>query len=311
MMNHLTQATAFAPATSANVAVGFDVLGFAVAELGDEVTLVKSAHPGIHIVSISSQDAIPYDASKNTAAVALQAMLDYLQLKQGFELSIVKKIPLSSGLGGSAASSVAALVALNHLLQTPLPTAQLVEFALLGEEAACGSKHGDNVIPSLYGGLTLIQSLLPLRIIALPVLPLHVVLIHPHLYLDTRAARAALHKTIPLSLLTKQSANLASFISALYEANYEQLSSSCQDEVIEPMRASLLPNFYAVKAAAYQAGALACSISGSGPTLFALAKSSQQAFLIAKQMSEIFTKNSIKTDVILTTISSQGAKIIK
>jgi homoserine kinase len=310
MMNQLHSVKAFAPATSANVAVGFDILGFAVADLGDEVTLVKSAEQKIKITSISCPDTLSCDLDKNTATVAVQAMLRYLNLNQGFHISIKKNIPLSSGLGGSAASSVAALVALNKFLIKPLTNEQLIEFALMGEEAACGAKHGDNVIPCLFGGMTLLQSLSPIRIIALPVLPLHVVLIHPHLRLDTREARAALKHNIRLSVVTKQNANLAAFISALYEQDYERLEAACIDELIEPMRAHLIPYFYEVKAAAYQEGALACSISGSGPTLFAFAKTAKQARKIAEQMTISFNKIGIPSDTIITTISSQGARVI-
>ena len=310
MMNHLDTVTGFAPATSANVAVGFDILGFAIKHLGDEVTLKKTPDHHLNIISITGMEQVPYDVEKNTATVAMQAMLDYLNLKQGFNLIIKKNIPLSSGLGGSAASSVAALVALNGFLKKPLPLEQLVEFALVGEEAACGVRHGDNVIPSLFGGMTLIQSLSPVDIIQLPLIPIYIVLLHPHLHLDTRDSREVLQQKINLSDHVKQSASLASFISALYEKNYHRLQSACVDELIEPMRAHLIPGFYEVKAAAIHSGALACSISGSGPTLFALAKTTQLAQLIAKNMGLVFKKNGIEYDSFITTISLQGAREI-
>lgn len=310
MMNDLQMVKVFAPATSANMAVGFDILGFAVAGLGDVVTLEKSHDQSMKLVSISGMDSIPYDVQKNTATVAMQSMLDYLNLKQGFNLSIKKNIPLSSGLGGSAASSAAALVALNRFLNNPLPLEQLAEFALNGEEAACGAKHGDNVLPCLFGGITLIQSLLPVQVIQLPIIPLHVVLFHPHLLLDTRQSRAVLPQKISLSSYIKQSGQLAALISALYEKNYTRLESACVDTLVEPVRAHLIPDFYDLQEAAYQSGALACSISGSGPTLFALAKTKKRAQLIAKNMSLAFKQNSLKSDVVITTISSQGARVI-
>lgn len=309
MINHLTTVTAFAPATSANLAVGFDLLGFAVQDLGDQVTLTKRSDSLLNITAIDGAASIPYDIQKNTATVAIQGMLTHLNLQQGFDVSISKKIPLSSGLGGSAASGVAALVALNRFLNSPLTVAQMAPFALLGEEAACGAMHGDNIIPCLFGGMTLIQSLEPLHIVKLPLIPLHVVLIHPHLELSTRDARAALQETISLSLFVKQNAHLAGFISALYESDYQRLAASCVDEVIEPMRAHLIPHFYAVKKAAYEQGALACSISGSGPTLFALAETQDIAQRVAQQMSLPFTENSIDCDVMVTKLSAQGATI--
>lgn len=310
MMNHLNKVTVFAPATSANVAVGFDILGFAIADLGDEVTVEKSSTQGLKIVSILGREPIPYDVAKNTASVAIQSMLDYLNLKQGFHLSIKKNIPLSSGLGGSAATSVAALVALNRFIKAPLSRGQLAEFAMDGEQVACGAKHGDNVIPCLFGGMTLIHSLSPIGLVQLPLMPMYIVLLHPHLHLETRESRGVLQKNISLSSYVKQSAHLASLISALYEKNYERLASSCVDELIEPMRAHLIPYFYGIKDAAYKSGALACSISGSGPTLFALAKTKKIAQLIADNMGLILKHNEIQYDVIITTISLKGAEVI-
>lgn len=310
MMNHLHKVKVFAPATSANVVVGFDILGFAISDLGDEVTLIKSADHYVKITSLSCNDNIPVESERNTATVAMQAMLDYLNLKQGFDVIIQKNIPVSSGLGGSAASSVAAVTALNAFLKKPLSREELVEFALTGEQAACGSRHGDNVIPCLFGGMTLIQSLSPVEVIQLPLIPLYVVLIHPHLQLDTRLSRAVLKQQISLTDFVTYNARLAAFISALYEKNYARIESSCIDEIIEPSRAHLIPGFYDVKSAAYQYGALVCSISGSGPTLFAMAKTKSQAQNIANHMSSEFRKNGIDSDALITTIAPEGCRII-
>lgn len=309
MMNLLKRVKAFAPATSANLAVGFDILGFAIEDLGDEVTLEKNSLGILKINSIMGNDNLPYDLKQNSATVALQAMLNYLNLEQGFNVSIKKYIPLSSGLGGSAASSVAALTALNRFLIQPLAVHQLVEFAMKGEEAACGTLHGDNVIPSLFGGMTLIQSLNPLCIIQLPLLPVHVVLMHPHIELETRASRAVLNQSISLELFVKQNARTAALISALYEKNYTRFATACVDEIIEPLRAPLIPLFYELKATAYHYGALACSISGSGPTLFAITKSRKKAQNIAIQMSKISKKNGIASDALVSSISSRGARV--
>ena len=310
MINHLNKVTAFAPATSANVAVGFDILGFAVADLGDQVVVEKSSDPGLKIVSILGSELIPYDVAKNTASVAMQSMLDFLNFKQGFHLSIKKNIPLSSGLGGSASTSVAALVALNRFLNAPLSLEQLAEFAMDGEQVACGAKHGDNVIPCLFGGMTLIHSLSPIDLVQLPLMPMYIVLLHPHLHLETRESRGVLQQNISLSSYVKQSAHLAALISALYEKDYERLASSCVDELIEPMRAHLIPYFYEVKDVAYKSGALACSISGSGPTLFAMAKTKKIAQLIADNMGLILKQNEIQYDAVITTISPKGAEVI-
>lgn len=311
MMNELQSVTVFAPATSANVAVGFDILGFAVAQLGDEITLQRSATNELRIASIEASDELPYEVEKNASSVALQAMLNHLDIKQGFDLHIKKNIPLSSGLGGSSASSVAPLVALNQFLKQPLSKEELIPFALCGEEIACGAKHGDNVIPCLFGGITLIHSLEPLQIIPLPLIPLYVVLVHPQMKLDTRESRAVLKQQVALGDFVKQNAHLAAFISALYEKNYEQLAFACKDEVIEPMRAPLIPGFYQVKAAAYEQGALACSISGSGPTVFAFAKNKEDAAGIATQMSAAFLQQGVESTVFISPISPQGARVLK
>ena len=310
MINQLNTVKVFAPATCANVIVGFDVLGFAVDGLGDELTLKKSHVPGLEIESITGIEHIPFAVNKNTATVALNAMLEFLNIEQGFNINIKKGIPLSSGLGGSAASSVAALIALNRFLIKPLPIEQLVEFALLGEQTACGSKHADNVIPCLYGGMTLIESTDPLRAINLPLLPLHVVFIHPHIQLETRDSRAVLHDSISLSIFTKQNARMASFISALYEENYERLELCLVDELIEPMRAHLIPYYYDVKSAAYQYGALACSISGSGPTLFAYARTEQIAQKVAYGMVQKFKTKGIQCDSVITSMAKIGARVV-
>jgi homoserine kinase len=310
MINEKESVSVFAPATSANVAVGFDILGFAVAELGDEVTLIKSPSNQLEITSILGASGLPYEVDKNTATVALSAMLAHLNIKQGFQIHIKKNIPLSSGLGGSAACSVAAVVALNHFLIEPLKQEELIDFALTGEEAACGARHGDNVIPCLLGGLNLVCSLMPLDVIQLPILPLEIILIHPHKKLDTRKARAVLPAMINLSLVTKQNAHCAAFISALYEGDYERLARACVDELIEPQRAPLIPHFYETKEAAYQNGALACSISGSGPTLFAFSRTKAQAKQIAFAMQGVLAKHQIESDVFLSSITTNGARVI-
>lgn len=310
MINERRSVTVFAPATSANVAVGFDVLGFAVADLGDELTLIKTSSEQLSIKSISGISGIPYEVERNTAAVAVKAMLACLNIKQGFELHLKKNIPLSSGLGGSAASSVAAVVALNQFLKTPLSLKELVQFALVGEEAASGSMHGDNVVPSLLGGLNLICALDPLEVIQLPIPQLEVALIHPHQQLATRQARSVLPDKIPLSASTSQSARLAAFISALYERDYACMARVCVDELIEPYRAPLIPHFYESKEAAYKSGALVCSISGAGPTLFAFSRSKEQSMKVASAVRAVLARHHINTDIYLTSIATAGARVI-
>lgn len=192
----ILSASAFAPATCANVVVGFDILGFALETIGDQVTLTLREDKQIVIESILSHDPLPQEIQKNTASIVVQKLCKSLNLDIGFSISIQKGIPLCSGMGGSAASAVAALVACNHFLTTPLSSLQLAEFALYGEAAASGEPHPDNIIPCLFGGLTLIYSQEPLQIINLPLPDLYCVLIHPHIHVSTRRARGMLKRKL-------------------------------------------------------------------------------------------------------------------
>lgn len=311
MMNQHKWVRVFAPATTSNLAVGFDILGFPLADLGDEVVLTVSAEPGLRIREISGIAGIPLDPEANTATLALQSMLDYLGLKQGFELSIHKHIPLGSGLGGSAASACAAVFALNQFLSQPLPVEDLIPFALDGEEKAAGARHGDNVIPSLLGGLVLIQSMEPLAIVSLPRNSLFAAFVKADYQVNTRESRALLPEYISLKDHVKQSAYLAGFIAALYRDDKEALAFNCRDLLIEPRRAHLIPHFYAIQKTALEAGALACSISGSGPTVFALADSLAKAGSIARAMRAYYSQVEIDAETYVSPVAEAGARIME
>ncbi len=306
--------TAFAPATSANVAVGFDILGFAIEGLGDKVSVQRRSDKHIIIQSINGHadaDKLPTIVEKNTAGMVIMAIQQTLGLDFGVDISIDKGIPLGSGLGGSAASAVAAAVAFNALLSPPLPDEQLIEFALCGEQVASGQKHGDNVIPCLLGGLQLTTNLDPIKTISLPIPSVHCTLVHPHMVIETRQARICLQDPFPLTDIVKQQAYLAGFLNSLYTQNLQQLQHSLHDVLVEPRRASLIPGFYEVQQAALDHGALAASISGAGPTLFALSKDQTTADKIGKAMQQVFKQHQLASDIWLSPISSQGARIIK
>lgn len=311
MMNQVKEVRAFAPATSANLAVGFDILGFAVDVLGDEVRLLRSEQPGLRLVMDHEGRNLPVDLDKNTASVALKAMMVHLGIEQGFDLHLDKKIPLSSGLGGSAASAVAAVVALNGFLKKPLSLEELLPFALTGEEVASGARHGDNVVPCLYGGLQLIVSLEPAEIISLPSMSLYAALIRPDWRVNTRDARAALPPYFNLTEVVKQTGYLAGFISALYDKDASRLARCCQDVLVEPRRAHLLPYFYEVKEKALRAGALACSISGSGPVIFALAENEKAAREIASVMVAAYDQRDIDAQMLVSPVGGRGAEILE
>src|SRR3990167_3193849 len=312
MKNHSENHTvsAFAPATVANVAVGFDILGFSVMTLGDTVTVTRRNDKEISIDNIQSAEPIPQDPQKNTATVALHAMQQQLQLPYGFSVRLCKGIPLSSGLGGSAACAVAAVVAANALLDSPLAAHDLVPFALQGERISSGTPHGDNVIPCLLGGIKLIQSMCPLAVIPLPLPTLFCVLVHPQLKIETRYARQILPENFPLTTISQQMAHLAGFIAALYQKDLNLLRRSLNDVLIEPHRATLVPHFYEVKAAALEQQALGCSLSGSGPTLFALATDEKNANNIQTAMRTCFQTHGIKTDAWISSLTTQGAHVI-
>lgn len=300
-------ATAFAPATVANVAVGFDILGFPIESVGDTITLTRRTDNAIVIEKIISLDKLPSDPAKNTASIALQALLQHLNFDCGFDIVIQKGIPLNSGMGGSAASAVAALVAFNEFLTTPLDKSELMPFALQAEASASGAMHGDNVVPCLYGGLTLIRSVEPLSIVALPLPNIYCVLVHPHLKVSTHYARQILPQSFSLKSVTQQAANLATFISALYQNDIDLLATCLHDVLIEPFRAPLIKNFFSVKDAALRENSLGCSISGSGPSIFAFAKSLQHAERISVRMIEAFNATGISADHWVSRLLPTGA----
>lgn len=310
LKHNIKQISAFAPATCANVAVGFDILGFAIEEVGDIVTLTRRDDSQIIIDAIESQDPLPLDPDKNTASAVVKYFCQDLNIHSGFSITIKKGLALGCGMGGSAASSVAALVAVNGFLEQPLTNPQLVQYALFGEKVAVGSAHSDNVIPCLYGGLTLTHSLSPLRILDLPIPNIVAVIVHPHMRLDTKTSRAVLSKEILLLEHIQQSAYLAGFISALYTNDLSLLKASLNDCIIEPKRATLIPGFHTVKQAALNAGALGASISGSGPSLFAFAENTEAAQKIGEAMQEAFADHDLQSDLYISPINKRGARIL-
>ena len=312
-------ATAFAPATVANVAVGFDILGFAIESVGDVVTVSTTDRASVGIKEIvndtgtSEELDISIDPARNAATVGLMKLCDELQLNFGFEVTIRKGIALGSGMGGSAASAVGALVAANSLLESPLPTQALLDYALLGEQAASGTAHPDNVAPCLFGGLTLVISVDPVRYVSLPVpASILTVLVHPRLRVDTQSARSILRPGVPLADHVKQSANLGGFIAGCFGNDLEMIRHSFSDLVIEPQRAPLIPGFTEVKAAAMERGAIGASISGSGPSVFAWVTSAEAAAQVQDAMVQAFKSHGLtEVDSWISPVSQQGATIIR
>jgi homoserine kinase len=316
----MKRVTAFAPATVANVAVGFDLLGFAQSQVGDEVTLIRIERPTIEITSITQADGaslpmavstLPREPEANTATVGLLRLIKDLRLDFGFQVELKKKIPLSSGMGGSAASAVGAIVAANEFLRPRLPKEKLLAYALMGEAVASGAAHADNISPCLFGGLTLTKSVDPLEVIAIPV-PENIlcVLVHPNLKVDTKMARGILRPEISLKDHVRQSANLAGFISGCFLGDTALIGKSLADLIVEPQRASLVPSFLKAKEQAMRYGALGCSFSGSGPSLFAWASSPESAAKIRAAIVETFQSAGVEAQSWVSPISKEGASIL-
>ncbi len=304
--------TAFAPATVSNVACGFDVFGFAIEGLGDEVEAERQDEPGVAIDQIlHDHGRLPRDPEKNTASVAARAVLARCGARGGVRLTVKKGIPLASGLGGSAASAVAAAVATNHLLGARLSSDELLACALAGERIASRSTHADNVAPSLLGGFVLVRQPLPPDVVTLPVPDgLTCALLHPWIEIETHAARACLGDSVPLASAVRQWANTAALVAALFRGDLELLRRSLEDHVAEPARRLLVPGFDAVRRAALEAGALGCSLSGSGPTLFALTASPQTGEAVSLAMAEAYRElGEGPADRWVSPISSLGAQL--
>jgi homoserine kinase len=304
-------ATAFAPASVGNVAIGFDIMGFAVDALGDRVTVTRRDSPGVEIAAVRGiAGELPREPRENTAGTAVLALVEALQPDHGFRVEIDKGIPLGSGLGGSAASAVAAVVAANALLARPVSRIELLRFALAGEAVASGSRHADNTAACLFGGLVLTVGIDDPRIKQIPVpQAVRAVIVHPHMFLATSKARAILKRNVELSDFVWQTAHLAGFISGCYTEDLDMIGACFEDVVIEPQRAALIPGFQEVRRAALAAGAIGCSISGAGPALFAWAlETSTAAVLVA--MREEFARRSLASDGWVVELASAGARVI-
>jgi homoserine kinase len=305
-------ATAFAPASVGNVAIGFDILGFSIDALGDRATVQRSARADVKIRAIRGVvEDLPLEAERNTAGRALMAMREALALTEGFELQLDKGIPLASGLGGSAASAVAAVVAANALLPEPCTPLQLLKFAMQGEAVASGSMHVDNIAPSLYGGLVLTVGIDHPRVKQIPVPEtIRAVVVHPHMFLSTRQARAILKGSVQMADFVWQTANLAGFISGCYTGDLDMLRESFEDVVIEPQRAALIPGFADVRRSALAAGALGCSISGAGPTVFAWCLAPSAA-AVCEAMVREFSRHGLGTDHWISRVQPAGARVVR
>ncbi|HEX5052101.1 MAG TPA: homoserine kinase [Planctomycetota bacterium] len=304
------RATAFAPASIGNAAVGFDVLGHTLASPGDRVTVTRTNSGTVRIVAIRGVEvALPGDAAANTAGRALLDLLALAPAGWGFDVEIDKGIALASGMGGSAASAVAAVVAANALLPAALDTARLYAAAMQGEAAASGAPHGDNVGPALLGGLVIAPAHgAPVRV---PTPDwLHIGLVRPHLALETRRARAVLQGPYELGDFVRQSEGLALVLAGCFTSDADLLRRGLRDVLVEPRRAPLIPGFAGVQAAALAHGALGASIAGGGPSVFGWFDSAAAAERATEAMSAAFAAAGLASDRHVSRVGSPGASVV-
>jgi len=300
----------FSPATVANVACGFDVLGFCLDNIGDEMVIRKVDTKGISITKIEGFD-LPFQTELNVAGVSAQAMYDTIQPDFGFEIEIYKNIKPGSGIGSSAASAVGSVFGMNELLKKPFTTTELIQFAIKGESLANNCEVADNVAAALFGGFTLVKSLSPLEILKIPVPnELFVTVIHPQIEIKTSDSRAILPKEVSLNNAITQWANFGSLIHSLHTENYDLMRTSLHDVIIEPYRSNLIPHYNQVKNVTLKAGALGTGISGSGPSIFSLCQGVETANNVRDVIHQVYSKTGIEFDIYVSKINLKGMKVL-
>lgn len=307
------QVRVFAPGTVANLICGFDVLGMAIEQPGDEVLMRIVETPGVRLLRIEGDGGIlPKAEDKNTVSASVIRFLEMLGLSDlGVEIELYKQMPIGSGMGSSSASTVAGLVAINALLEEPLSKKELLPLAMEGEALACGHGHADNVAPALLGGITLIRSYAPLDIVSLPVPDdLWISVIFPDVEVPTRGARDMIKKKIELGQAVKQWGNVAGLISGLFLSDYDLIGRSMKDELIEPVRSILIPEFDGMRQIALENGALCLGISGSGPSVFALSTSAEKARSVNERIIQHMQEQSIPCLQYLSKVNVQGARVL-
>ena len=306
------QATAFAPASVSNVSCGFDIMGFALEGAGDTVTARLSGSPGVRIGRITGcRSPLPREASANTAGPPVVALLHEYAPGAGVEIDIHKGIPVCGGIGSSAASAVAAAVAADAVLGTALPREKLLELAVEGEKIASGAVHVDNLSPCLWGGFVLVRGYRPVDVVSVSVpFSLWCAVVSPQIEIKTDHARKILPKSFPLDDVITQTGNAAGLIAGLITGDFSLISRSLHDVIAEPVRQHLIPGYALMKEAALAHGALGCGISGSGPSLFALASSRSAAEAIASAMGDVLRETGSPYATLVSRVGAGGARII-
>ncbi|NTW24188.1 MAG: homoserine kinase [Lentimicrobium sp.] len=301
--------TVHSPATIANIVCGFDILGFALENPCDILTIRKTASRGVSILN-RDDFGLPTVPENNVIGAALLALLNEVPENIGFEVESTKMIMPGSGIGSSAASAAGSVVAANHLLDLRFTKHDLARFAMVGEAVASGVQHADNIAPGIYGGITLIRSLYPLDIVPVSAPPLYVTVIHPLIEVKTSYARGILKKEIPMADAVTQWGNIAGLVVGLMRGDYDLISRSLVDVVAEPLRSKLIPGFDQLRKKSIEAGALGGGIAGSGPSVFMLSKDEATAKAVESAMSAVYLKTAIDFHTYVTTINNEGVKIL-
>ncbi len=300
----------FCPATVANVGPGFDILGFALNAPGDVIRIQRTLEKQ-HTIQNDTKVDLPLVPDRNVATVALDALLQALGSQDKFHLSFIRKIPAGSGIGSSAASSAAAVYGANILLGRPFSEAELIPFAMRGEALASGSAHADNVAPALLGGFVLVRSYDPLDVFRIPSPEeLHCTVVHPDISIATEDSRRILKTSVPLKTAITQCGNVAGLVTGLITSDFRLIRDSMHDVIAEPIRSFLIPEFEHVRQSALKAGALGCSISGSGPSIFALSENAETAAITGNAMKEVFSAAGIGSNLFVSKVNKQGIKVL-
>jgi homoserine kinase len=313
-LNGMTSIKIFCPATIANLNCGFDVLGLCLESIGDEMIIRKSVNKCVKITNIVGAN-LPFEIENNVAGVAALAIFEEankrVAFEHGFEIEIFKKIKAGSGIGSSSASAAGAVFGINELLGKPFSKIELVKFAMKGEVVASDSEHADNVAPCLLGGFTLVRGYNPLDVIKIESpSELYAVVLHPHIEVKTADARSVLQPMISLQNAIIQTGNIGGLVAGLFMSDYELISRSLHDVIIEPLRKHLIPNFDEVKDVALKNGALGAGISGAGPSIFALCKGIESAQKIALSMENMYQNTEINFDIHISKINPKGVEVI-
>ena len=306
----MDQIKVFSPATVSNVACGFDILGFPIETIGDEMTVKKTKKKSLVISDISGY-SVPYAVDKNVSTIAAKKMIEYLKPNCGFDFNMKKNIIPGSGIGSSGSSASASVYAINKLLGSPLKESELIKFAMKGELASSITEHADNVAPALMGGIVMVKSISPLEILKLPTpKELYCFVINPKIEVKTSYSREILPEKVRLRDATKQVSSFGSFVHSLHTEDYELLGRSLNDYLIEKHRKKLIPLFDEIKGIALKNSALGCSISGSGPSVFALTKGIEKANKINKLVSKLYKTSGYDFSTYVSKISEKGVRTL-